>query len=356
MRIKMTALDTLFFRDGKPFTKGEETWSDGIFPPYPSVIYGALRSSYFSQNIEEFRKLNEQDLLNTDNDPTSRLKIEEITLMVDGEMVFPVPADCLREKEKSDGIGTRITSFTSKGLSSFPCDYILKTDEKEYENTYGKYIDIRDFGKYLSNGIKTLGIFELNKLYNEAKVGIAIDYDKRTAKDSMLYRVDMKRPDNIEIVVSFSGLELEEKGLIKLGGEGKAVSYQRIEENHELSFPEIENEFVMYLSTPAIFDNGWLPSFLDTETLQGEIVSGLKVKLVSALVKRPDLIGGYDMKNNRAKPMLKAVPAGSAYFFDILEGNADLLKHIQGKSVSDVKSEEGFGIVYFGKTKKEIAK
>ena len=34
MLAKITPLDTVFFRDGKPFSWGEETWAEGIFPPY----------------------------------------------------------------------------------------------------------------------------------------------------------------------------------------------------------------------------------------------------------------------------------------------------------------------------------
>jgi CRISPR-associated protein Cmr3 len=57
MIIELNPLDTLFFRDGKPFAMGEETWADGIFPPPPSVIYGALRTAWFANNIEEFVRL-----------------------------------------------------------------------------------------------------------------------------------------------------------------------------------------------------------------------------------------------------------------------------------------------------------
>lgn len=43
----MEAFDTLFFRDGKPFSMGDDVWANGVFPPYPSTLYGALRASYF---------------------------------------------------------------------------------------------------------------------------------------------------------------------------------------------------------------------------------------------------------------------------------------------------------------------
>lgn len=59
MIIEMKPLDTLFFRDSKPFSRGEDTWADTIFPPYPSTVYGALRTAWFKQNIKEFEYLKE---------------------------------------------------------------------------------------------------------------------------------------------------------------------------------------------------------------------------------------------------------------------------------------------------------
>ena len=35
--IEIEALDTLFFRDGKPFTMGQDTVGESIFPPHPST-------------------------------------------------------------------------------------------------------------------------------------------------------------------------------------------------------------------------------------------------------------------------------------------------------------------------------
>ena len=72
MQIQIDPLDTLFFRDGKPFTMGEDSWASGIVPPYPSVIYGALRSAYFSNHITELKKATKWD------DPTMNLKIKGI--------------------------------------------------------------------------------------------------------------------------------------------------------------------------------------------------------------------------------------------------------------------------------------
>jgi CRISPR-associated protein Cmr3 len=277
-------------------------------------------------------------------------------LEFNNKLLYPLPADCLIEEVNKSKQGRRITTFTSKGISSFPCDLILRTDDKEYETGQNNYTNSSELGMYLKNEKATFGLSTLPFLCNEPKVGIAIDFHSRTAKDSMLYRVDMKRPAGIDFIVGFEGIELAEKGLIRLGGEGKAVSYETITDERNIYLSQIEDEFVMYLSSPSVFENGWIPSFIDVVNMMGDIAPGLTVKLASAIVNRPLMIGGFDMDKNEAKPMLKAVPAGSVYFFDIIKGDPGILQDMQGKSVSDKRAKEGFGLVYFGKTRKEIEK
>ena len=60
MFIKITPFDTLFFRTGRPFSGGVDTWVDAVFPPFPSTLYGAIRSFliFHMGTIEEFKKEN----------------------------------------------------------------------------------------------------------------------------------------------------------------------------------------------------------------------------------------------------------------------------------------------------------
>jgi len=94
MIIRIRPLDTFFFRDGKPFSRGQETWADGIFPPSPSILYGALRAIYFSEYPDEFNKAN------TPDDPTLNLKIKGIFLGMGKLIYLPVPADFVIAKAK----------------------------------------------------------------------------------------------------------------------------------------------------------------------------------------------------------------------------------------------------------------
>lgn len=115
--------------------------------------------------------------------------------------------------------------------------------------------------------------------------------------------------------------------------------------------PEItNNRFVLYLSTHAIFKEGWLPEWIGENGLERKIHgTSIKVKLLTAAIGKPVYIGGFDIAKGEPKPMYKAVPGGSVYYFEILDGNVDDLKKIHGRSISDVYSEQGFGVCYVGK-------
>jgi len=39
------AVDVWLFRDGRPFTAGSDHVAHSVFPPYPSVMQGAIRSN-----------------------------------------------------------------------------------------------------------------------------------------------------------------------------------------------------------------------------------------------------------------------------------------------------------------------
>src|SRR5262245_7753815 len=44
MQLFLEALDVWLFRDGRPFGAGSDHRARSIFPPYPSVVLGAVRS------------------------------------------------------------------------------------------------------------------------------------------------------------------------------------------------------------------------------------------------------------------------------------------------------------------------
>ena len=347
MIIQIDPLDTLFFKDSRPFTMSEETWAKGIFPPYPSVIYGALRSAYFADHTEDLKKANEV------GDPTAGLKIRGLYFLnrQDDEIYLPLPLDCVMEKGAGNSVSLLQMKELSGIVSSCPTRYVLKGGG-DVENVEEGLINKKALNEYLKCSKESFSsVIRLSDMVlTEPKVGISIDKKKGRAAEGMLYRIGTKRLNKLCLVVDFEGLELPEHGMMKLGGEGKAVSYRRI----GLSQPVVDNysstnsKFKVYLSTPAFFTNGWLPGWIDQKTLVGKI-GNIEVELLTAAIAKPSSIGGFDMKTQKPKPMRKTVPAGSVYYFEIQDSSfQDALDAFNQRPISDFNPEQGFGVAYVG--------
>ena len=359
MWIEIEALDTLFFKDGKPFSMGEETWADGIFPPTPSVIYGALRTLYFSQMEQDINMANET------GDLTKNLKIKNFFLYTNGEDLFPLPLDLVRIKNQQDKekeLEKRENRYTVYNLklepnhlkSSIPnLDYILAY-EKPVENISDGYLPGTELIDYLSGYQSQFTARRMEHFVTiEAKVGIARNNYTRSSQEGKLYRVGMWRLKNVRIIVEFDGLEgIWDSGFLKLGGENKVAKY-KITNSIVIKSPNsIRKKFKIYLSTPGLLRNGWLPEWIDARTFEGTYPgTEIKVKLISVAIGKPIQIGGFDMKERKPKKMLNAVPPGSVYYFEILGNieseNIKSIKPIQFCEYEERKNE-GFGITYIG--------
>ena len=360
MWIEINALDTLFFKDSKPFSMGEETWADGIFPPPPSVVYGALRSAYMSQinqNVE---------LANEPADKSKDLVIENYCLSINNTTYYPLPLDLVLEKERSLSDKVReerknryklhaLALKENKFQSSFAeISYVL-TSDIEVESLNNAYISQVSLEKYLSCSDDSLYAKLIDReVQIEAKVGIGRNSITHTTHDSKLYRVGMRRLNDVVLLVRFRKLDnFSKEGLIKLGGESKAARYQELSDSLEVDQPEQKQKrFKIYLATPALLKNGWIPEWIDPKNLRG-IYPGTttKVQIISAAIGKPIPIGGFDMKNKMPKPMLQAVPAGSVYYFEIVDGHScidyDTIKPVKFCDYSE-KINEGFGITFKG--------
>lgn len=367
MIIKINALDTLFFRDGRPFSMGDETWANGVFPPYPSVFYGALRSAYFAQDPTGFRTVE------TEDDPTRDLKVLSIALLLkssagSSSVYYPLPLDCVKLKDDSTDKVKQLEIMKCDQVTSYPCEYFLVPSKDErVEQVNDGWVPNLSLEEYLTGVLAgTISITRLSKLViSEPKVGIKRNNNTRTTgkDEGMLYRVDMKRMETtiseVAFLVEFEDLDLPSKGFIRLGGEGKAAYYEEVKEADNylpaerkiLSGISTEIHFKIYLTTPAFFQNGWYPGWLKgTNSLSGGY-NGLKVKLVAAAVGDYLTVGGFDMKKNAPKPMKRMVPAGSVYYFQILDGNhSDVITCFHKKAISDdpFYSKQGFGIALAG--------
>ncbi|MFC3022823.1 type III-B CRISPR module-associated Cmr3 family protein [Vibrio zhugei] len=78
------------------------------------------------------------------------------------------------------------------------------------------------------------------------------------------------------------------------------------------------------LLTPAIFNAGWRPAWLDEEKLEGTPpgCKTLKLRLKAAALDRWQPQSGWDLASNKPRASERMIPAGATYWFEIVDGTA----------------------------------
>ncbi|MDD5033358.1 MAG: type III-B CRISPR module-associated Cmr3 family protein [Methylococcaceae bacterium] len=102
----------------------------------------------------------------------------------------------------------------------------------------------------------------------------------------------------------------------------------------------------------AIFQHGWRPDWLDEHDLTGTLpgLPGVKVRLVAAALDRWQPYSGWDMEEKKVRAIRRLVPAGSVYWFELVEGNGAELTKLWLAPIGAAKSDgrDGFGLVLPG--------
>ena len=154
-----------------------------------------------------------------------------------------------------------------------------------------------------------------------------------------------------------------------LGGERRPVGLRMIDDTaaHWFRMPEELKKAVldekntrlcMVLTTPALFDDGWEPGWLSRDA-GPQTPAGLSalrpyLKLLGAAVGRREPVSGWNLREDRPKPVRWMVPAGSVYFFEVQQGapaNArEKLLEAWLRPVSDKQADQkdGYGAAVWG--------
>lgn len=372
MWIQLIPNDTLFFRTGRPFEMGAETEADTIFPPYPSTIYGALRTFliFHRGGLKSFREGKYADIGTPFEKGNMRI-IGPFLFDTESETIYlPTPLDLVKVKSgeyEKRAITTTMTKrpdiiYTDEEFEAMEEIFLYKGRNKI--DQIDGYIDDITLEEYLCSTKQEKFYVEKDRFYMyETKVGIARNYNTLTSRVGYLYRVSMIRLRfGISLLVRVDCIEdMPESGILQLGGEGKTVKFKKVNYNplerlEKINFDLDNRRFKLYLATPAIFKKGWLPEWIDERSLIGEKsdINGeirIRVRLISCIIGKYIRIGGWNMAERRPKQMYKAVPAGSVYCFEILDSVnfEDIKKVFHCKNISDIYSEEGYGFSLIGK-------
>jgi len=369
-------LDVLYLRGNRLFADAS-TPGEAIMPPWPSMVAGALRSQLLvSNDVDSGQFADGAQLtdklaksLGTPAEPGAFRIVQFLMAKVVDEklldLYFPLPADV---KVISDGNTRKIDylqpQFLAESiLSNAPCKQIsLFRTEKQAKPDSGLWLNQLGIQAWL-NGQKITAqyLVETQNLWKlDSRLGIALDIARRTTIEGQLYTVDaVALNENIGFLSGIDGVEglLPEKGLLRLGGDGRGAQHGKIA--WETMQPDWEviaktKRFRLSLATPGIFEQGWLmPGMCEQEGNYIWQTSEFTAHLVTAGVSRAETISGWDLAENCPKPALKAVNTGSVYWFDRFQGDIQALDKLVKEGLSRISAypdkkrcAEGFNNVF----------
>jgi len=402
--IEITPLDVLLFRSPRPFRAGESFRAESIpFPPGPLPFVGAIRAKIFTHKpgglgayADACQKKNankaEEELLNTfgTDDNLGRLAFRGPFLAgKECPLLVRAPMDLLWDPDAS-----ALVSYLAPGrhpwnvVTSAPRLSPLRV-AKELEEfppaSEAFFLSFDHLKTYLNQEPLPHLYREGDLCCQEPRTGIKLGAG-RTAEAGMLYTVDYLRPEaTTTFVMAAENLPadaLPASGFLALGGEGRAAWYRVCPEPPEVARDPVswapnftDGRFKLVLLAPAVFRKGWLPDDVCSEANGAYCLKGLglpSARLVAAAVGKAEGVGGWNLMHKRPRSLVRAVPAGSVYFFDAerplsdRERSALLDKfHWQSAMTDDDTGENwpsevsglyraaGFGLSVLGTWKKE---
>jgi len=365
-------LETFLFRNAKPFDTGDNL-AESVFPPFPSTIYGAIRTAVISQKNQYNSFIQKEDNPinkeigskdNLGNFAISNLYLIQKSIFQDNQL-FPVPRDFVMKSKDNPNEYNKFKLYSLQKVenSNFETQSICsdlifyKASEQKMSHIEGGWIN--NIEKYLKGDIENLTYTKSNQIFKiEEKIGIALDYEKGTAKDQMLFNQRRLRLKNdFALSIKINNLtSIEPEGILTLGQDRKIFSYSVQEDVNIVSDSTVDlikekiqqtKKFKLVFTTSVLFKEGLLPkNILPDSWIWENDDSKLQIKIRSIFSGRPIAVGGWDIQHHRPKPLRKTIPSGSVFYCELIEGNVEnLFKHFYDKNIceDDQMNRQGFG-------------
>lgn len=371
--VKIRGIDSLLFRDGRPFGNEHGALAARSLPlPMPGTVAGFLRTHLGNKAGWSWEHDGSNKALAT--------PVYGPLLKRNEEFVFPAPADAVVYKaEGSDSpkvMCLRPIPLNPDEGCNMPdrLQPLSVTKDVKPEKGYHlwKWADMERW--LLHESGENFDVPEdISGLLTEERVHVAIEEGTGISKEGMLYTVEYrsfeqyrwegwqaKQKDEWSL---FAQIETDET--VSLNGAGLLGGEKRIAHVEEVSdwldcTDELKKAFTlarnirMILATPAIFKGGWKPDWLN-DALEGSPPGiNVKLKLVAAAVKRREAVSGWDYRQSQfgPKPTRWLVPAGSTYFFEVVSDDSEKLATdgwLQPVSDHPQDCADGYGLALWGK-------
>ncbi len=326
LRLELQPIESLFFRDARPFEAASRAAS-GL--PMPQTPAGAVRSLLLERHGVDFGRLTEnirqgvsfaQAL--TEFGPeaaaVAEVQVRGPWFTLNGEVLVPTPTSLRREKkELADPKKDTRRVFRLDPLKSPPPGWRpelpgmlpLWRYGRETVEAADNFLKPSGLRCFLEGNIPEPEDFvPTSALYEfDDRTGIDVDSAKNTAQEGHIYGIRMLvlKP-KAGFYAELSGPQatvapLEAESLLmKFGGEGRHVAVRTADRGAD--WPQvapIESKGRLVLLTAPAYFNGWKPPRLNP---------------IAAAVSSHQAVSGWDLAKGGPKPNRFMVPAGAMYF------------------------------------------
>ena len=354
--------DPLIFRDGKPF--GATDLAQSLPFATPSVIAGSIRTrigetgDFDPATVTRLLKISQKG-------PFLAYNCDEAW-----KLAFPAPADAipypvspteahlLRYARLAPKADRPKRSNLPEGL--FPLYGSEETKVSGGAPAFWSSDRVTDWLQKVPNlgwqrcAPSDVGLAALEK---QRRVHVSIDARTQTAAPGNLYSTESREfttasRDRLAIVTQVHGL-IDGEGfpaVSPVGGESRLALWS---ESGAITWPEcgISNDTKhvrLLLTTPAVFSDGYRPGWLQEDCLVPGTGKPLRMKLKAAAVSRFLPVSGWNYVTRGPKATRFLAPAGSVYFFEVLDGGDPTQLHMASISDNEQDRLDGFGLVLCG--------
>jgi CRISPR-associated protein Cmr3 len=379
--LEIRVRDPIIARDGRPFSATQRRMRS-LDWPYPSVLAGSLRTLVAKMANLSFTAGVAERL--------RQIEIAGPLPMVEGELYFPKPADCVVSAEdgvrkcyvsrpcEMGGGGCNLPgSARVRGPKLLPAMLAAGIEDFKPAKTPAFWSQKQMTAWLVEEKYATppdpddaaAGGGFLNAPEQDQRTHVMIEAETGAARDRYLFQTSgLDLAESVKLAARSESADAELAGTLAqldamhpLGGE-RRVAHWTHSDGAAWEAPGRVVEALaktklvrMVLATPAVFSDGWRPGWVG-EDLRCE-QAGVVMRLKAVAIERWRPISGWNLERSAnsklgPKAIKRAVPAGGVYFFEVEGegGAAELARRLWLRPVSDGEQDcrDGFGLALWG--------
>lgn len=374
---RFSALDSLFFRESRPFDSIGGSELSTVFPPSPVTLAGAIRSAIGEHQGVDWSNYATSELAQQlgSSESLGAMRIKGVFLNRQisenhWEKMYPVPAHLVSIKEENN---IKNLHFLQVGKPT-RCDLgnvcLAVAPEKGIKSLDGYWLTQTGLTQVLNGQLPNIEkeLIASSKLFNhEIHLGIGRNNQIRAVEIGLLYQTQHIRPQlDLAIEVDTDGLDTincPTSGVVRLGGEGRGAAFNVVPTNAEqikINTPDATVLGIKLILLSAAYvdqQQGYtpLPDFEKhehNETVWKGEIKGIKLTLHCAILGKTVREGGWDLQLKMPKPVRSLIPAGSVFYCTVDDGDikkaVDVLQTAQLQHTNSLDTELGRGLLTAG--------